>query len=126
MGLFLSIAVDLGDELLGPPGLYPTHDDRPDLVRRLSEATWPSSKRSQLMLDPPTVSGRRKAIGGNYDDVIIGAGSAGCVVAYRLVEGADATILLLEAGSADEGVASIAPDRGWLGRLRPICAAYGE
>ena len=32
------------------------------------------------------------------DYVIVGAGSAGCVVARRLLDGTNATILLLEAG----------------------------
>jgi choline dehydrogenase len=43
-----------------------------------------------------------------YDYVIVGAGSAGCVVARRLVDGTDATVLLLEAGGSDAGVESIA------------------
>src|SRR5262245_28195095 len=46
---------------------------------------------------------RSKALARSYDYVIVGAGSAGCVVARRLVDGTDATALLLEAGGSGEG-----------------------
>lgn len=58
--------------------------------------------------------GSSESLSQGFDYVIVGAGSAGCVVARRLLEDTDATVLLLEAGGTDEGVATISNPPQWV------------
>jgi choline dehydrogenase-like flavoprotein len=57
---------------------------------------------------------RGNVLARSYDYVIVGAGSAGCVVARRLIDGTAATVLVLEAGGSDEGVKSISNPPQWV------------
>lgn len=67
----------------------------------------------------------------NYDYIIVGAGSAGCVIAHRLITETDARVLLLEAGGSDKntlirmpsGVGKVIPTKTWPYMTEPEPAA---
>src|SRR5262244_2245756 len=63
------------------------------------------------------VTASRHVLAKSYDYVIVGAGSAGCVVARRLLDGTDATVLLLEAGGPGDGAASLLNPPQWVENL---------
>jgi choline dehydrogenase len=72
-----------------------------------------------IQQEAPRVIGVRHVdrLARSYDYVIVGAGSAGCVLARRLVDGTDATVLLLEAGTTDVGVKSVSNPPQWVENL---------
>jgi choline dehydrogenase len=67
----------------------------------------PSSSHTDLDLRPAR----------QFDYIIVGAGSAGCVVARRVLDHSDATVLVLEAGGPSHGAESISDPARWTENL---------
>ena len=65
---------------------------------------------SRAKADPPLAS--------EYDFIVVGGGSGGAVVARRLAEWSDATVLVIEAGPTDVGIAAIDDAAHWTALLR--------
>ncbi|HTV35023.1 MAG TPA: GMC family oxidoreductase N-terminal domain-containing protein [Xanthobacteraceae bacterium] len=62
--------------------------------------------------------GPQVPLAAEYDYVVVGGGSGGAVVARRLAERSDASVLLIEAGPSDVGVSAIDDAANWTALLR--------
>ena len=59
-----------------------------------------------------------KSLARSYDYIVVGAGSGGCPVVRRLIDGTDATVLLVEAGDSGLGDPAIDDPTAWVDLLR--------
>src|SRR5581483_9752930 len=89
------------------------HLDRRDFIR-LAVAAGASLLAADAMAQQGTAiaaarSYNRRSLKARYDYIVVGAGSAGSVVARRLAENPAVDVLLLEAGGTDDVAAVLEP-----------------
>ncbi|TYC58990.1 FAD-binding protein [Rhodobacterales bacterium] len=63
---------------------------------------------------PAAVSLPKKPLQKAYDYIVVGSGSGGCPVVRRLIDGTEATVLLIEAGDPGLGIPEIDDPREWV------------
>lgn len=58
-----------------------------------------------------------RTLRGEYDYIVVGAGSAGCAAARRILDKTDATVLVIEAGGDERGVPEVEAPEKWVANI---------